>query len=1327
VEFRILGPFEVVEEGQPLVLAVGKQRALLAILLLHANEVVSRDRLIEELWGEQAPASAAKSIQIYISQLRKRLDRRGERLVTRPNGYELLVARNEVDANRFEDHVDAARRAEPEEAAAKFRAALALWRGPPLADFHYEPFAQAEIARLEERRLSVLEQRIEADLVLGRHADLVGELEALVAAHPLRERLRGLLMLALYRSGRQAEALKVYQQTRDALVDELGLEPSRELHELEQAILRQDPSLDLSPTAGAPIGTVTMVFTDIEGSTMLVRQLGERYEQVLNTHCLLLRDAFREAGGVEVDRQGDAFFFVVPRAKDALLAAAAAQRAFAQEIWPAGTQVRVRIGVHTGEPGLGEEGYHGLGVVRAARISAAGHGGQVLLSQATRALIEDEELEDLDVRDLGEHQLKDMPQPERIFQLVGPGLADDFPPVRAPAGARPLPVAGTEEELAEAAREAAAGSVVAPPRTLVERISRHPVALIAGGAIVVAAAIASAFLFTGGAGSGGLDHVAPNSVGAIDLESNKIVAQVPVGTRPGPIVYGHGQLWVANLDNETVSKVDAKTRAQTDVISLSAHPNALAVQERGIWAATDLGVKSIDPAFDDVRTINVEKAKLPTALFSSAPTAIAFTPGYAWFVIGSHLTRANGATGRRLEAIPVGNYPTALAAGAADLWVTDNFDNAVSRIDEGGAITATTTVGRAPNSLAVGSDAVWVADADDDDVKRIDPDTASVVTTIHVGHHPSAVALSPGAVWVANQYDGTVWRIDAHSNKVVTKIKVGGSPAGLAVAAGSMWVSVQASPLVAKGSLAKGGVARIDLNAGAIDPAEQNAFTLDAAQWEYATCARLLNYPDKPAPAGSQLQPELAQSMPKISRNGRTYTFKIRRGYRFSPGSNQPVTAQAVKYTIERSLSPQPEFPAYNYVRDIFGEAAYRKGKAGHISGVTARGNTLTIKLTHAAGDLAARLSMPFFCVVPTNTPLRRTEKPIPFAGPYYVASHRGTQMILKRNPNYKGPRPHRLRGIVYAGGGLSTQRSIARIGAGQADYVTIGGTRSGVRVDRLNVRYGLNSPAARRGHQQLFINPAMEVDGLLLNTSRPLFAKARLRRAVSYAMNRRALARYGGIFFTTGPLTATTADQYLPPGVRGFRDASIYPIEPDLAKARHLAGGIRRKAVLYTCNFSPCPQWAQVVKGNLAAIGVSVEIRPFKLEDLFAKQSKRGEPWDIGLMTWAVDYPDPFDVLNYMFDGNLIDQPQAGNLERFDNTAYNRRLHAAARLSGPKRYHEYARLDADIARDAAPIAAFANETRIDFFSARMGCQLYHPIYGMDLAALCIKAVSHTP
>jgi DNA-binding SARP family transcriptional activator len=255
MEFRILGPLEVCGETGTLPLGGAKQRALLAILLVHANEVVSAERLLDDLWGERQPRSGAKALHVYVSQLRKVV---GEgRILTQPPGYVLRLGQKEFDVARVERLREQARGAEPHEASALLRDALATWRGPPLADVAFESFAQPEIARLEELRTGTLEQRIDADLALGRHSELIGELEALVREHPLRERLRGQLMLALYRSGRQVEALNAYQDARRILVEELGVEPNRALSELHQAILRHDESIELpvaEPVAEEPRG-----------------------------------------------------------------------------------------------------------------------------------------------------------------------------------------------------------------------------------------------------------------------------------------------------------------------------------------------------------------------------------------------------------------------------------------------------------------------------------------------------------------------------------------------------------------------------------------------------------------------------------------------------------------------------------------------------------------------------------------------------------------------------------------------------------------------------------------------------------------------------------------------------------------------------------------------------------------------------------------------------------------------------------------------------------------------------------------------------------------
>jgi DNA-binding SARP family transcriptional activator len=251
MEFRILGPLEVWAEGGEVSLGGPKPRALLAVLLLHPGEVVPADRLIDELWGEDSPERAAAALRVNVSRLRKALP--PDVLTTRSPGYVIRVEPDELDLHRFERLVDEGRsllaRGLAAEASERLCDALSLWRGPALADFAYQSFAQAAIARLEEIRLAAVELRIEADLALGRHDELVGELEALVAEHPLRERLRRYLMMALYRSGRQAEALDAYQDARRALVDELGIDPSPALQELERAILRQDPALDAEAPA----------------------------------------------------------------------------------------------------------------------------------------------------------------------------------------------------------------------------------------------------------------------------------------------------------------------------------------------------------------------------------------------------------------------------------------------------------------------------------------------------------------------------------------------------------------------------------------------------------------------------------------------------------------------------------------------------------------------------------------------------------------------------------------------------------------------------------------------------------------------------------------------------------------------------------------------------------------------------------------------------------------------------------------------------------------------------------------------------------------------
>jgi predicted ATPase/class 3 adenylate cyclase len=405
MDFRILGPLDVVSDGQTLDLGGQKQRALLVLLLLNANRPVARERLVEALWEDEPPATAHKAVHVHVSHLRKLLG--SGRLLRQAPGYSLRVDQGELDLERFE-----ALRQE-----GKLREALALWRGPPLAEFAHQRFAQREIARLEELRLACLEERLEADLAEGRHADVVAELDSLVHEHPLRQRLRAQLMLALHRSGRDAEALESYQDVRRALVEELGIEPSRELRELQQAILRQDPALAVTaPQVGFPTGTVTLLFTGVEGSTAVPGRVGfEAYPAAAEDQQAMLRAVFGRHGGVVVDTAGDSLLAAFSTAPSAVAAALEVQAALVEG------PTRVRIGIHTGTPHVTESGYAGIDVDRAARLAAAAHAGQILTSPATAALVDGNGL-----RDLGTHRFEDLAEPERVFQ-VGNG---EFPQPR---------------------------------------------------------------------------------------------------------------------------------------------------------------------------------------------------------------------------------------------------------------------------------------------------------------------------------------------------------------------------------------------------------------------------------------------------------------------------------------------------------------------------------------------------------------------------------------------------------------------------------------------------------------------------------------------------------------------------------------------------------------------------------------------------------------------------------------------------------------------------------------------------------------------------------
>jgi YVTN family beta-propeller protein len=508
--------------------------------------------------------------------------------------------------------------------------------------------------------------------------------------------------------------------------------------------------------SGLPSGTVTFLFTDIEGSTQLVKRLGGRYSEVHAEHQRILRAAFAAHDGHEVDTQGDSFFVAFRRAKDAVAAAVAAQRDVAAHAWPDGADVKVRMGLHTGEPHVGEDRYVGLGVHKAARIAAAGHGGQVLLSRTTRELVEDELPPGVTIRDLGERRLKDLERPEQLSQLVVEGLPSEF------------------------------GSL----KTLDVELARRRRRMYAGAALigVLAAAVAIPVFALGQRSGGSSATVEPNSLAIIDPASNKVSGSVPTGVRPSSVAGGAGSIWVANLDDRTLSRIDPKTQSVQRTLPLDATPTGIASGSGAIWVANGLlgTVSRVDPSIDDVtETIDVTER--------SSSGAVAVGEGFVWAVYGNSVLGKIDPRGNQLLTTGVvGASPSAIAEGERSVWVANSGDNTVSRIlpETAGAV-GPTTVGRQPSGIAVGEGAVWVADRGDDLVTRIDASSGSA-TTISVGRAPFGIAVGVGAVWVANSDDGTVSRIDPVQKKEVERIQVGSRPVGVTVSDGRVWVTVQA-------------------------------------------------------------------------------------------------------------------------------------------------------------------------------------------------------------------------------------------------------------------------------------------------------------------------------------------------------------------------------------------------------------------------------------------------------------------------------------------------------------------------------------------------------
>jgi YVTN family beta-propeller protein len=596
VEFGVLGPIEVRRDGRELPLGGRKQRALLALLLLHANEAVSRDRLIDGVWGERPPPTVARTLDAYVSRLRKLL---GEgRLSRRPAGYQLRVEPGELDLVRFQGLREEGReqlaRGEAANAAATLHSALSLWRGAALADMVYEPFAAEEAAGLEQQRLGALEDRAEADLALGRAGDLVPELEALVRKHPLRERLLYQLMLALYRAGRQAEALSAFQAARRRLAEELGLEPDPQLQALERQILEQDPALNASV-----VSSPTRLAWKPDRRKIVFGALAAATVAAIAAVAIILAAGGAERSNMSVAGSQLARLSAkstAPVEGIPVSSAPAAIVAANRSVWlanpSAGTVSRVDVASGAVVDRIP------VGGTPAALAAGA---GTVWVTSVP-----------------GDKVMRIDPGTGTVTQTLPLGGA------RASAlafGIGRLWVADlTDNSLLEL--DPRSGAVL---RTVTLHL--RPTAL----------AIGARALWVADYGG--------NVVAEVDLRSGETIATVHVGNGPSAVAVGQGAVWVANALDSTVSKVDPVGRSVSATIPVGSGPSAIAIAATSVWVANQYSgsVSRIDPT---------RNAVVATARIGGSPTALTARKGTIWVGIRA-LGQHRGGTLRLVHSRPI--------------------------------------------------------------------------------------------------------------------------------------------------------------------------------------------------------------------------------------------------------------------------------------------------------------------------------------------------------------------------------------------------------------------------------------------------------------------------------------------------------------------------------------------------------------------------------------------------------------------------------------------------------------------------------------------------
>jgi YVTN family beta-propeller protein len=737
---------------------------------------------------------------------------------------------------------------------------------------------------------------------------------------------------------------------------------------------------------------------------------------------------------------------------------------------------------------------------------------------------------------------------------------------------------------------------------------------VAALALLALVAGALAFFIVGRSGSAGaIGKLASNSAGAIDPGTNRLVAQVPVGAGASKIASGFGSLWVVNGLDNSVSRIDPRTGTEQRRISVDADPTGIAAGSGFVWVASTgtRHVDRIDPQLDRVTQ------RTPVG---NGPSAVAISPGAVWVTnrLDDTVTMIDSKTGARLRTLNAGSSPSDIAYGLGALWIANESSSTVTRLDPRTGALLLISVGNGPEAIAIGAGSVWVANGLDGSISRIDPARNRIVSVIHVGAGPSAVLSSGGAIWVAASYGGRIVRVDPARNVVAEHIDVGSAPQGLAAISGRIWLSARETA-----TAHRGGTLRVYIlnTPDTLDPAADYGTAWPALA---STSDGLVGFKRVGGLDGFSLVPDLATGLPAPTDGGRTYTFQLRRGIRYSNG--EPVRASDLRRALERVF--RIGNPGQGFYRGLVGGESCSKARCDLSRGVVADDRTgiVILHLRRPDPELFDKLALPSAYPVPRGTSLTHAEPlGVRGTGPYRILSYAQHRLVLVRNQHFREwsaaaqPAGYPDRIVLTFSGALDKQ--LSEIEQGTADFM-----ESPLPAKRL-------TEVMTRFAAQVHVFPLSATFSVFLNTREPPFDSLAARQAFSLALDRsKAIPGFGG---SEG---AAVTCQMIPAGMPGYRPYCPFTRNPtrngvwtgpDLARARKLvaASGTRGQKVVMWTGTKPL----QLVVGKLALATLqqlgyraSLKIRA----DYWDKANDSRSGIQAGFYAWTQDFPTASNFL---------------------------------------------------------------------------------------------------